>query len=216
MGGRCSGGWKGGGGAASKAPKNIGEGITDKNELIRLYNSISGNPAYSIDQRVREMEAIRKRIDKLDAQKAADLKQKRLDVLAKARAKRAENLKNGVKPEKKPRTPKAKMSMDSTVSNLKDELISKVSTDGYIRRSDFRVEDYGDFINVSVRSLGKWKNPSDARGEEDYDWQVLHKSSRAQIDKVVNRIAKKSGRKLSWSQEEKNWIGVDIPKMKGD
>lgn len=216
MGGRGSGGGKGGGGAASKAPKNIGEGITDKNELIRLYNSISGNPAYSIDQRVREMEAIRKRIDKLDAQKAADLKQKRLDVLAKARAKRAENLKNGVKPEKKPRTPKAKMSMDSTVSNLKDELISKVSTDGYIRRSDFRVEDYGDFINVSVRSLGKWKNPSDARGEEDYDWQVLHKSSRAQIDKVVNRIAKKSGRKLSWSQEEKNWIGVDIPKMKGD
>ena len=216
MGGRGSGGGKGGGGAASKAPKNIGEGITDKNELIRLYNSISGNPAYSIDQRVREMEAIRKRIDKLDAQKAADLKQKRLDVLAKARAKRAENLKNGVKPEKKPRTPKAKMSMDSTVSNLKDELISKVSTDGYIRRSDFRVEDYGDFINVSVRSLGKWKNPSDARGEEDYDWQVLHKSSRAQIDKVVNRIAKKSGRKLSWSQEEKNWIGVDIPKMTGD
>ena len=206
MGGRGSGGGKGGGGAASKAPKNIGEGITDKNELIRLYNSISGNPAYSIDQRVREMEAIRKRIDELDAKKAADLKQKRLDALAKARAKRAENLKNGVKPEKKPRTPKAKMSMDSTVSNLKDELISKVSTDGYIRRSDFRVEDYGDFINVS----------SDARGEEDYDWQVLHKSSRAQIDKVVNRIAKKSGRKLSWSQEEKNWIGVDIPKMKGD
>ena len=58
MGGRGSGGGKGGGGAASKAPKNVGEGITDKNELIRLYNSISGNPAYSIDQRVREMEAI--------------------------------------------------------------------------------------------------------------------------------------------------------------
>lgn len=181
-----------------------------------MYNSISGNTAYTAEERVRAMESIKKRIDELDAKKAADLKQKRLDALAKARAKRAENLKNGVKPEKKPRTPKAKMSMDSTVSNLKDELISKVSTDGYIRRSDFRVEDYGDFINVSVRSLGKWKNPSDARGEEDYDWQVLHKSSRAQIDKVVNRIAKKSGRKLSWSQEEKNWIGVDIPKMKGD
>ena len=41
MGGRGSGGGKGGG-AAAKAPKNIGEGITDKNELIRLYNSISG------------------------------------------------------------------------------------------------------------------------------------------------------------------------------
>ena len=213
MGGRGSGGSKNGGGAASR---NIGEGITDKDELIRLYNSISGNPAYTTEERVRAMESIKKRIDELDAKKAADLKQKRLDALAKARAKRAENLKNGIKTEKKPRAKKAKMSMDSTVSNLKDELISKVSTDGYIRRSDFRVEDYGDFINVSVRSLGKWKNPSDARGEEDYDWQVLHKSSRAQIDKVVNRLAKKSGRKLSWSQEEKNWIGVDIPKMKGD
>ena len=183
MGGRGSGGSKNGGGAASK---NIGEGITDKDELIRLYNSISGNPAYTTEERVRAMESIKKRIDELDAKK------------------------------KKPRAKKAKMSMDSTVSNLKDGLINKVSTDGYIRRSDFRVEDYGDFINVSVRSLGKWKNPSDARDEEDYDWQVLHKSSRSQIDKVVKRISRQSGRKLSWSQEEKNWIGVDIPKMKGD
>ena len=34
MGGRGSGGGKSGGGAASKAPKNVGEGITDKNELL--------------------------------------------------------------------------------------------------------------------------------------------------------------------------------------
>ena len=40
MGGRGSGGGKGGGGggAAKKIP--TGEGITDKNELINLYNSI--------------------------------------------------------------------------------------------------------------------------------------------------------------------------------
>ena len=106
MGGRGSGGGKGGGGATSKTPKNIGDGITDKNELIRLYNSISGNTAYTAEERVRAMESIKKRIDELDAKKAADLKQKRLDALAKARAKRAENLKNGVKPERKPRTPK--------------------------------------------------------------------------------------------------------------
>ena len=39
MGGRGSGGGKGGGGggAAKKIP--TGEGITDKNELINLYNS---------------------------------------------------------------------------------------------------------------------------------------------------------------------------------
>ena len=41
MGGRGSGGSRGGGGAAKKVP--TGEGITDKNELINLYNSISGN-----------------------------------------------------------------------------------------------------------------------------------------------------------------------------
>lgn len=188
MGGRGSGSGKSGGGAAMK------------NELKKAKTA-------ETKEQTKEQP------------KEKTLQEKRLEALAKARAKRAENLKNGIKPEKKEKNPKktkAKMSMDSTVSNLKDELISKVSTDGYIRRSDFRVEDYGDFINLSVRSLGKWKNPSHASYEEDYDWQVLHKSSRAQIDKVVNRIAKKSGRKLSWSQEEKNWIGVDIPKMKGD
>ena len=42
MGGRGSGGGRGGGGgAAKKIP--TGEGITDKQELINLYNSISGN-----------------------------------------------------------------------------------------------------------------------------------------------------------------------------
>ena len=144
------------------------------------------------------------------------LKQKRLDALAKARAKRAENLKNGVKTEKKPRQTKAKMSMDNTVYDLKSQLIRNVDTDGYIRSSDFRVEDYGDFINVQVRDLGKWKNPYHARYEEDYDWQVLHKSSGKQIDKVVKRMAKQSGRKITWSAEEKNWLSFDIEKKKGD
>ena len=136
------------------------------------------------------------------------LKQKRLDALAKARAKRAENLKNGVKTEKKPRQTKAKMSMDNTVYDLKSQLIRNVQTDGYIRSSDFRVEDYGDIINVQVRDLGKWKNPSHARYEEDYDWQVLHKSSGKQIDKVVKQMAKKSGRKerrLNYGWQRFRW-----------
>ena len=144
------------------------------------------------------------------------LKQKRLDALAKARAKRAENLKNGVKTEKKPRQTKAKMSMDSTVYDLKNQLIRNVQTDGYIRSSDFSIEDYGNVISVQVRHLGKWKNPSYAHDEEDYDWQVLHKSSGKQIDKVVKKMAKQSGRKISWSTEEKNWLSFDIEKKKGD
>lgn len=142
--------------------------------------------------------------------------EKRLEALAKARAKRAENLKNGIKTKKKPRVKKAKMSVDNTVSDLKSELRRNVQTDGYISNSDFRVEDYGNTINVSVRYLGKWKNPSNARNEEDYDWQELHKSSQTQINKVVKKLQKASGRKITWGASEKNWIDFDIEKKKGD
>ena len=216
MGGRGSGGGRGGGGASAKTPNTNG---MNKEELVNLYNSISGNPAYTVEQRVKTMHDIKERIDELDAQKAADTKQKRLDALAKARAKRAENLKNGIKPEKKekkPRQKKAKMSMDSTVSDLKYNLRRGVESDGYISNSDFRVEDYGNSISVQIRYLGKWKNPSNARYEEDYDWQELRSSSRKQIDKVVKKLSKQSGRKISWGASEKNWIDIDIPKMKGD
>ena len=105
MGGRGSGGGKGGGGggAAKKIP--TGEGITDKNELINLYNSISGNSNLTVEQRVKAMHDIEERIKEVDTKKQADLKQKRLDALAKARAKRAENKKNGIKPEKKEKDP---------------------------------------------------------------------------------------------------------------
>ena len=142
--------------------------------------------------------------------------EKRLEALAKARAKRAENLKNGIKTEKKPKVKKAKMSVDNTVSDLKAELRRNVQTDGYISNSDFRVEDYGNTINVSVRYLGKWKNPSNARNEEDYDWQELHKSSQTQINKVVKKLQKASGRKITWGASEKNWIDFDIEKKKGE
>ena len=220
MDGRGSGGGKTGGGGGSAAKKiPTGEGITDKNELINLYNSISGNSNLSVEQRVKAMGDIQERIKELDAKKATDLKQKRLDALAKARAKRAENLKKGIKPEKKEKDPKKtkpKMSMDSTVSDLKYNLRRNVDTDGYISNSDFRIEDQGRYISVSVRDLGRWKNPPEARYEEDYDWQVLHKSSGKQIDKVIKKIAKQSGRKITWSASEKNWIDIDIPKMKGD
>ncbi len=213
MGGRGSGGGRGGGGASAKTPNTNG---MNKEELINLYNSISGNPAYTVEQRVKTMHDIKERIDELDAKKETDLKQKRLDALAKARAKRAENLKNGIKTENKPKQKKAKMSIDSTVSDLKYQLRSKVETSGYISNSDFRVEDYGNSISVSVRYLGKWKNPSHARYEEDYDWQELRSSSRKQIDKVVKKLSKQSGRKITWGASEKNWIDIDIPKMKGD
>ena len=216
MGGRGSGGSRGGGSGAAKTP--ISDGM-NKEELINLYNSISGNPAYTVEQRVKTMHDIEERIKELDAKKAEDTKQKRLDALAKARAKRAENLKNGIKPEKKekkPRQKKAKMSMDSTVSDLKYNLRRSVESDGYISNSDFRVEDYGNSVSVQIRYLGKWKNPSNARYEEDYDWQELRSSSRKQIDKVVKKLSKQSGRKISWGASEKNWIDIDIPKMKGD
>ena len=108
------------------------------------------------------------------------------------------------------------MSMDSTVSDLKYNLRRGVESDGYISNSDFRVEDYGNSISVQIRDLGKWKNPSHARYEEDYDWQELRSSSGKQIDKVIKKMSKQSGRKITWSASEKNWINIDIPKMKGD
>lgn len=46
--------------------------------------------------------------------------------------------------------------------------------------------------------------------------QILHKSSGKQIDKVVKKLSKQSGRKITWGASEKNWIDFDIPKMKGD
>ncbi|MBR6126647.1 hypothetical protein IKQ21_03085 [bacterium] len=220
MGGRGSGGSRGGGGSASKAHDEKTQNLINRleNNLDYINQKLKDNPTQKKEQQLKEDAAeIKEQIEYYN--KADALKQKRLDALAKARAKRAENLKNGIKPEKKekkPRQKKAKMSMDSTVSDLKYNLRRNVDTDGYISNSDFRVEDYGNTINVSVRYLGKWKNPSHARYEEDYDWQELKSSSGKQIDKVVKKLSKQSGRKISWGASEKNWIDIDIPKMKGD
>ena len=220
MGGRGSGGSRGGGGSASKAHDEKTQNLINRleNNLDYINQKLKDNPTQKKEQQLKEDAAeIKEQIEYYN--KADALKQKRLDALAKARAKRAENLKNGIKPEKKekkPRQKKAKMSMDSTVSDLKYNLRRNVDTDGYISNSDFRVEDYGNTINVSVRYLGKWKNPSHARYEEDYDWQELRSSSRKQIDKVVKKLSKQSGRKITWGASEKNWIDFDIPKMKGD
>lgn len=66
MGGRGSGGGKNGGGGAASKKIPTGEGITDKNELINLYNSISGNTNLSVDQRVKAMHDIQEKIREID------------------------------------------------------------------------------------------------------------------------------------------------------
>ena len=232
MGGRGSGGGRGG-----KASAGGGGGSAlNKDELVNLYNNISGNPSYTVDERVRAMSSIKKEIDKIDSKekekkkvtkkkelspeeqkklKAEELKKKRLAALEKARAKRAENLKNGIKNPRKPRVTKAKMSMNSTVSDLKYNLMRNVSSDGSIRNSDFDVVDEGNYTSVYIRHLGQWKYPNGIR-EEDYDWQVLRSSSSKQINNIVKKLQKQSGRKISWDAGEKQWISFDIEKKKGD
>lgn len=56
----------GGRGAGTGRTSGAGAGITDRNELIRLYNSISNSTSYTVDEKVRAMSDIRKRIDELD------------------------------------------------------------------------------------------------------------------------------------------------------
>lgn len=190
MGGRGSGGGRSsGGGSASKIQDEVTKNLMNRleNNLENINKKLQENPSYEKTQRLKEDAAAIK--DQMEYYK---------------------------KTEKKPRQTKAKMSVDSTVSDLKYNLRRNVQTDGYISNSDFRVEDYGDTINVSIRYLGKWKNPSHARYEEDYDWQELNKSSGKQIDKVVKKLAKQSGRKITWGTSEKNWIDFDIEKKKGD
>src|SRR5574344_1610506 len=151
MGGRGSGGSKnGGGGAANKSTKNIGEGITDKNELINLYNSSSGSSSYTVEQRVEAMKSIKERIDKLDAKKAEDLKQKRLDALAKARAKRKENLKNGVKTEKEKSNKIKKIPSDEKIS----QMVKKIAPDS----KGWEWESNGHEITVNFRDPKKVKD----------------------------------------------------------
>lgn len=65
MGGRGSSGSHNAGG---KSSKNIGAGITDRNELVNLYNSISGNSSYTAEERVRAMSSIKEKIDEIDSQ----------------------------------------------------------------------------------------------------------------------------------------------------
>ena len=83
MGGRGSGGGKGGGGGSAAKKIPTGEGSTDKNELINLYNSISGNSNLSVEQRVKAMHDIEERVKVLDTKKQADLKQKRVQSVPK-------------------------------------------------------------------------------------------------------------------------------------
>lgn len=152
MGGRDSGGSRnGGGGATSKSEKPIGEGITDRNELINLYNSISGNPSYTVEQRVQSMKSIKERIDKLDADKAETLKQKRLDALKKAREKRAENLKNGIKPTpKKPKEKNKSIPSDEKIS----QMVRKIAPDS----RGWEWESNGREITVHFKESKKVKN----------------------------------------------------------
>ena len=96
---------------------------------------------------------------------------------------------------------------EETANILKRELCNKVTTSGYISPSDFRRCEYSDEYEIEVRCLGIWECPE---GEEDYDWERLSDKSRDEIRNVIEKVSKTSGRKISYSPEEKNWITFTI------
>ena len=100
-----------------------------------------------------------------------------------------------------------KTSRESTASNLKDALLRGVESDGQLRRSDFRTYDREGNYGIEIRNLGQWK---DVDFDEDYDWDELSDKSHSQIKSVVDKVQKSTGRKINWSEGEKNWVSFDI------
>lgn len=77
------------------------------------------------------------------------------------------------------------------------------------------IEQEGTGYHIEVRDWGGWQIPVDAQledgEEEDYDWEELEDSWVNKMNKIVDEIqAKFPNVKVSWTTEEKNYIGITV------
>ena len=64
--------------------------------------------------------------------------------------------------------------------------------------------------SLSIRYWGKWEMPEGEEDDGDYDWEVLSKSSQAQLKSVVTKFEKENKCKVDYQTSEKNWIEFSI------
>ena len=64
--------------------------------------------------------------------------------------------------------------------------------------------------SLSVRYWGKWEMPEGEEDDGDYDWEVLSRSSQAQLKSVVSKFEKDNKCKVDYQTSEKNWIEFSI------
>lgn len=65
-------------------------------------------------------------------------------------------------------------------------------------------------VEFSIRDLGQWENPPEARNEEDYDWQVPTQKTKEAVKKLKEHIEKTYGVKVEVSGSEKNYTDFTI------
>jgi hypothetical protein len=90
---------------------------------------------------------------------------------------------------------------------LKSALLRGVPAGGHkVSLSDVQI----DKDSLSVHYWGKWEMPEGEEDDGDYDWEVLSKSSQAQLKSVVTKFEKENKCKVDYQTSEKNWIEFSI------
>jgi hypothetical protein len=74
---------------------------------------------------------------------------------------------------------------------------------------------WGAVSTISSRHWGDWVVPRGAKNDGDYDWEILSKPSRKELQTFVKSLTKRH-KKFSFREveEEKNWISVHISNKK--
>lgn len=101
--------------------------------------------------------------------------------------------------------------LNEDISSIESEILSFFRKD---RRAEIRKEK--PFSNkskllYSIRYWGEWKVPEGEEDDGDYDWEVLTDKSRKELEKFEKVLKSKFKKnKIYISQEEKNYISVDV------